>query len=321
VASNPLLSIVVTSYTTERMPDLFELLDSIKVQTCSDIETVFVAERSHELLNGVHSYAEKISLNIKAIFNKGEGGLSASRNLGIANSAGDIIAFVDDDVVIWPGWAEVVIKTFEDTSIIGVTGPALPLWQEQSLSWLPEEFYWLTSCTGWGNFDGMKEVRNAWGMNMSFRRELFASGEIFRVNFGLHNGSRSRWYDPPSEDVDLSMRARQKTKKRIVYVPEAGVNHRVARSRLSTRFVSQRSFSIGYQRRMLKKLYPVNDNGQLLAQENTLLKQIILHLLPSIVSQILTHPIVAWNKFRVTCTSLIFVAIGYAFAPLLKTYQ
>ena len=64
---NPLLSIVITSYTTERLKDIFELLDSIKSQTLltqqtqrtqSTIEVIFVAERSRELYERVKAYAE-----------------------------------------------------------------------------------------------------------------------------------------------------------------------------------------------------------------------------------------------------------------------
>ena len=41
--SQVLLSIVITSYTTERFKDIYELLDSIKVRTYPNIEVIFVA--------------------------------------------------------------------------------------------------------------------------------------------------------------------------------------------------------------------------------------------------------------------------------------
>ena len=58
---------IITSYTTERLKDIFELLDSIKSQTLltqqtqrtqSTIEVIFVAERSRELYERVKAYAE-----------------------------------------------------------------------------------------------------------------------------------------------------------------------------------------------------------------------------------------------------------------------
>jgi hypothetical protein len=53
VANKPLLSIVVTSYTTERLKDIFDLLKSIQNQTYENIEVVFAAERSAELMKKV----------------------------------------------------------------------------------------------------------------------------------------------------------------------------------------------------------------------------------------------------------------------------
>lgn len=38
----------------------------------------------------------------------------------------DTIGFVDDDVVFFPKCAEELTKSFDDHSIIGITGPALP---------------------------------------------------------------------------------------------------------------------------------------------------------------------------------------------------
>ena len=131
----PSLSLVVTAYTVERLKDIFELIDSIKAQSYPDIETVFVAERSDALFDSVRDYMnEKAIPKARVVFNRGERGLSAARNLGIREASGDIIAFVDDDVVLFPNWAEEMVKTYDDDSVIGVTGPAFPLWEQESMN-------------------------------------------------------------------------------------------------------------------------------------------------------------------------------------------
>ena len=110
--TSPRLSIVVTSYTTERLEDIFELLDSVRGQSYRDLELVFVAERSQELRERVDSYTKQRSMaNAKIVFNNGPGGLSASRNVGVREASGDIIAFADDDVVLFPDWAEEMVNT------------------------------------------------------------------------------------------------------------------------------------------------------------------------------------------------------------------
>ena len=312
----PLLSIVVTSYTTERLDDIYELLDGIKLQTYPDIETIFIVERSRELEARVRVYSQKESItDLQVLYNDGEQGLSASRNLGIEHAKGDIVAFVDDDVILFPDWAEQLVKTYDDESIIGVTGSAFPRWEDESMAWLPEEFYWVVSCTGWyggERNDRVREVRNAWGMNMSFRKKVFDSGISFASAYGLHDSQQKSGPDPPSEDVDLSFRAKRLMKGRILYAPTAVVYHRVYRWRLSTKFIVQRAYSVGYQRRMLKKLYSeVERNPNILQQEYGLLRRILFSLLPRTSWQLFTSPIIAVKKFWISFLVLFFVALGY----------
>ena len=247
------------------------------------------------------------------LFNNGEPGLSEARNVGIKEAKGDIVAFVDDDVVLFPEWAEEMVKPYDDDSVIGVTGPAFPLWEDESMSWFPEEFYWIISCTAWSGWNEVREVRNAWGMNMSFRAETFQICGAFLNEFGFHKG-------PMAEDNEFSLRVRAKTGKNVVYCPNIKLWHRVHKYRLSQQFIRERAYWIGYSRRMMKKSLPKGerDNGDLLGQEHQLLKRIFTRLFPCILRSSFTSPIIAWHKFRVTVTALAFVALGY-YSHLLPT--
>ena len=134
----PTLSIIITSFTTERLKNIFELLDSIKNQTFPKIETIFIAESSRELYKKVKAYSEKNGIrNFKLVFNENEHGLAASRNLGTKYATGDIFSFIDDDVLLFTDWAEMTVKTYTDDSIIGVTSATIPLWEDNSMSWFP----------------------------------------------------------------------------------------------------------------------------------------------------------------------------------------
>ena len=126
---SPFLSVVVTSYTTEHLENIYALLDSIKNQTYKNTEIIFIAEHSQDLYAKVKAYAEEKSIsNMKVVFNDGEPGLSVARNLGVKHSTGDIIGFTDDDALLFPDWAEQIVKALEDDQAIGVTGSAFPLW-------------------------------------------------------------------------------------------------------------------------------------------------------------------------------------------------
>jgi len=322
MVKSPPLSVVVTSYTMERFSDLCDLFDSIKEQTIlkretegtapgkgdssapSPLEVVFVAERSRELMERVREYGEQIGLpSFKVVYNDGEPGLSAARNLGILNSSGEIIAFVDDDVILHPQWAEEVLKGFDDNSVIGVTGPALPLWEdEKSMSWFPEEFSWIISCTNWFKCQEKREVRNAWGHNMAFRREVFRLCGLFDNDFGFHKGLYA-------EDNEFSLRARASTGRSIVFCPDMAVWHRIHKYRIGFKFMKERAYWIGRSRRSLRSLHGKGERN-LLREEEALLRRIFTSI-PKSATLIIRRPRDGFRRLYLTGVALSFVTLGY----------
>lgn len=51
--------------------------------------------------------------------------LSMARNTGIAAAAGDVVAFIDDDAVPEPEWADRVLAAFARTDAAAITGPVI----------------------------------------------------------------------------------------------------------------------------------------------------------------------------------------------------
>lgn len=306
------LSIVVTAFTTERIEDIYAMLDSIKAQTYPDIDTVFIIERSAELLDMVSTYVgEKGIAPVNVIFSEDKLGLSGARNLGIDHAGGDIIAFIDDDVVLFPYWAENMVNAYHDSSIIGVTGPGLPLWETDELKWLPEEMYWIVSTTAFTGWDREKSVRSAWGMNMSFRREAFGHCR-FSTNFGQTSGGKEAWKAGPVDDAEFSINLRMLTKKDIMYNPDVKVYHRVYTYRLSDKFVKGQSYWQGYSKALLKKMYPNDMDTKNLVKEFDLLKRIVFGLIPRSIAGLVTSPGLSWKRLKLTTRVLWYVALGYS---------
>jgi len=53
-------------------------------------------------------------------------GLNGARCAALAHARGDIVAFVDDDCRVPPGWLTAVARTFADPAVAAATGPAFP---------------------------------------------------------------------------------------------------------------------------------------------------------------------------------------------------
>ena len=295
----------------DRFPDIIELLDSIHEQTYDDIEVIVVTERSQELMESIQSYIrEKGYSNVKVLFNDGERGISPARNMGIRRATGEIIAFADDDAILLPDWVEkTVIAYGGDSSIGGLTGPILPLWEDESMDWFPREFYWIFSCTYW-DWTKPTEVRNGYGTNMSFRRDVFDKCGLFKTSLGVKGYGKSGWQGIGGEEVEFSLRVKNQTGKRVVYHPGIKVKHKVFSYRFKSRFIRRRAYWEGQSKAMFKSLYH-SDNKQLLSTEHELLRRILFRLVPSSIKLIFIHPVLALRRLWVTIIVLASVVIGY----------
>jgi len=305
------ISIIVPCYIMERLRDITELLDSVQAQTYKKVETLIVAERSTELASSISNYVqEKDYGNIKVLYNQGDWGSYAARNLGIEQAQGDVLAFIDDDALLFPDWAEETARNYaEDDSVVGLTGPILPLWEYDSMSWFPRELYWIFSCTYW-DWSEKKEVRNGYGTNISFLRGAFDACGLFKNRLEVGEWGKSDWQRPGAKETEFSVRVTQKTGKRIVYNPNIRVKHKVYRYRLSTGFIAKRAYWEGYAKAWLNR-WSRSSNRRVLATEYELLRRIFLNLLPSSLALLFRHPTVALRRLWVTALVLSCVSGGY----------
>lgn len=68
-------------------------------------------------------------------------GLHVGRNLGAQLAAGSILAYLDDDVIVQPGWARAILSRFASRSDIALTGgPCRPFWEIEPPKWLIRAF-------------------------------------------------------------------------------------------------------------------------------------------------------------------------------------
>jgi glycosyltransferase involved in cell wall biosynthesis/GT2 family glycosyltransferase len=112
----PSVSVVINTY--NRGWYLERCLESLRAQTYSDFEVVVVnGPSSDDTEARLHPWEGKIRL-----VRTDSRVLSVARNVGIANSRGDLVAFLDDDAVADPGWLAEIVPAFQDPKVGGVGG-------------------------------------------------------------------------------------------------------------------------------------------------------------------------------------------------------
>jgi glucosyl-dolichyl phosphate glucuronosyltransferase len=304
--------LIATSYTVKRYEELAKLLESLQNQTYRNVEAIIVVDESAELFARLKSAAQEMtSVPVKVMMNLTTPGAAEGRNNGIRAAKGQILAFVDDDVVLTPGWAEEidrVLSARED--VIGVTGSVLPLWASTDHQWVPKELYWLFSCTECLELDGLTEVRHGWGVNMAFKREAFETcGEFDTMTGPLRGGDVGI-----AEDLEFSLRVRGLTGKKILYDPLMQLYHKVGIQRLGWRFMFERSFIIGYSRRSMKRVQYAEKEKNLLSREKNLLARTVGRLIPGVLAELPRSRANAGKRFYMTALVLFSLALGYLYS-------
>jgi len=182
-----LISIVICTHRSDRYEDFVEAIDSLLSQSYNNLEIIVVVDGNKELYDRIlkSGIEEADKVEVEVILNEKNLGLSESRNKGIKEAKGDIIAFFDDDAVADKNWIKELMRTYEEREAIAVGGRLMPRWITKKPKLLPEEYYWLIGATHRGFPEEVTEVRNTFGSNLSFKAEVMKALGGFRGEMGV----------------------------------------------------------------------------------------------------------------------------------------
>ncbi len=268
------VAVVISVYSIDRANDAVDCIESVKNQTLAPKEIIVVLDPDDVL---VDYYKKRLGSDVKLVTSDAFG-LSSARNMGIKSSDSELIAFIDDDAVADCNWLKNIIANFEDPSVIGAGGRIIPMWPDKDPGWFPEELYWIVGCSYKGLPTSKAEIRNPIGCNMVFRRSLFDRVGLFSTILG-RVGNVLLGHD----DTEFGIRAKRRVVgSKIVYVPEAVVYHRVAKRRVSFRYVLERSYAEGFSKAFISRA--AEDNSTSLDTERNYLRTLVLSI-PSVLFQ------------------------------------
>ena len=186
-ARDMLISIVICTHRSDRYEDFVEAIDSLLSQSYNNLDIVVVVDGNRGLYDKILKIGieEADKVKVKVILNEKNLGLSESRNKGIKEAKGDIIAFFDDDAVADEDWLKELERMCREYDAIAAGGRLMPRWITKKPKLLPEEYYWLIGATHRGFPEEVTEVRNTFGSNLSFKAEVLKALDGFRSEMGV----------------------------------------------------------------------------------------------------------------------------------------
>jgi GT2 family glycosyltransferase len=224
-----LLSVIVPTYNRDQ--PLVDTLTDLMQQDYSQFEVLVVDQRPRHQPQ-VQAYLDELAAAQRIqLFQVEWASLPGARNYGVRRSRGDIILFIDDDVELPPGFLQSHAQIYQDHPQVGaVAGRVFDRMKladakrvnpttERMIEDLPPEA--MDPAIAWYHIDLVhtckpQRVITVRGCNMSFRREVFTTHQIyFDERF---QGSAVR------EESDFCLRMRR-TGYHIWYAPTAHLVH------------------------------------------------------------------------------------------------
>ncbi|MES4906987.1 MULTISPECIES: glycosyltransferase family 2 protein [unclassified Streptomyces] len=251
------MSVVICAYTEERWDDILAAVDSVRGQSLPAHETLLVVDHNPALLRRLAAHyggkgpGAAGREEVRVLANAGPRGLSAGRNTGIAASAGEVIAFLDDDAVAERDWLHHFAAAYADPAVFAVGGRTVPVWASRRRPpWFPEEFDWVVGCTYRGLPPGRARVRNVLGGNASFRREAFELTGGFATGIGRGGDKRPLG----CEETELCIRLTRARPDAVLLIDDrAVIHHKVPPARERFAYFAGRAYAEGLSKALVTR--------------------------------------------------------------------
>ncbi len=168
-------------------------------------------------------------------------GLHNARHTGAKAASGDILLYIDDDVIADRNLLKEILKCYDNPSVGCVGGKILPKWEVEPPEWINLFPKWYLSILD--DEDGPKEVQWIYGCNFSIRRNLLF--EVGGFNPDAFGDKKMWWYRGDGE-IGLLKKVHDVGKK-VIYNPKAVVWHFIPKGRLTVKYFKERAFKSGIE--------------------------------------------------------------------------
>ena len=274
------VSVVLCTYPSDRYEAFCDAADSILSQSYEPVELVVVVDSNDEVYErAVEDYGGRDDV---IVHNNNENvGNLESVNKGVEIATGDIVANMDDDATADEDWVDELVSAYQEKDALAVGGRIKPDWVAGEAKYIPEEFYWLIGATHRGFREDAGEVRNTFGSNLSFKRDVFENLGGFRTEIGDEERDRKL----QGGETELCARLYEEYGERVHYNPDAVVFHKIFDYRTRRRWLLRRAFWQGFSKRGMEVLVP--ESG---GEEWGFLSDLLLRFVPSHLKSMVRRP-------------------------------
>ncbi len=246
-----MISVIIPTFNRSQQLDK-TMKALLKIQTpASQFEIIIVDNGSTDETKNIvqKKQAENPDLSFRYFFDSTPG-LLTGRHKGAQEAKGDVLTFIDDDVIVSPQWLNTIIDTMANRKdITFLTGPNLPQYESTPPEWL--EYFWNETPYGgkmcaWlslldiGNQQVEIDPSDVWGLNFTIRKSDFI--ELG----GFHPDNIPKQYQQFQGDGEtgLAIKGKEQNKKAL-YHPGVLLYHQIPTSRLTFEYFDNRAFYQG----------------------------------------------------------------------------
>jgi glycosyltransferase involved in cell wall biosynthesis len=243
---NPALSVIIA--TRDRPEDIARCMDALGLQTLGGkLEIVVVDDGStSDIETIVRSHATD-GVNARYVRQEGSGAAKA-RDHGTTVAAADLLAYLDDDAVPEPGWAEAVVAAFGDWDCDALAGRIRLRLMSPAPDWLHGRDWLFLS-----EFEMGPKPLWLYGRDLPYSANCAVSRSYFERVGGFSAAAVSRMDHTLStaEDTWFFGQVRNLGGS-IAYAPQACVEHVVNPQRLTTDWFVRRAMAQGASTALLR---------------------------------------------------------------------
>jgi glycosyltransferase involved in cell wall biosynthesis len=273
----PHISVIILAYDINELEYLRKSIDSVLEQDYDTFDIIAITE-GDELTEKIRkSHSDISNVSIIQISNSG-GGISEARNEGIKYADGDVIAYIDSDATAENNWLKNIGEIYaKDEGIIAVGGKAEPNWIGTRPWYLPDSFLWLVGVTHDGHPKDGTIVRNTFGCNISYKKEIFDRIDGFNSKLGKSHG-----FNLQGEESELGIRIFNEYGRGMYYAENALIKHTVGKHQTTLKWLSKRAYLQG----ITKAIMSNQDYPSELDVEGNYLKYLFFDKIPHHIKSI-----------------------------------